>query len=261
MTRLVVHLRTILWCSIAACLVACSDESSPEPVSPFSESVTSIVIEVDYAVGAEPYTGDAGQLGDLWSLFGDNAERIFGGAKTVSYPNQLDQMEALTDINGESFSTEDILAIADAHRNQASTSETAAYYVLWLDGFFRDSQVEQSVIGVSLGTTRVIAMFKPVIESIAIPGGNEALERFAEQTTLVHEFGHAVGLVNNGIPLTSDHHDAENGAHCTNRDCIMYWANEGVRDLVPFVQRFVASGSTVLFGPECLDDVDALTAP
>ncbi len=243
----------------AIAVTGCSDEAT-DPTPWFTDGIDSVFIEVDYATGAEPYTGEAGQLGDLWSIFGDNAARLFGAAKTIEYPNRLEEMEELTDIGGASFSVDDILDIADAHRDQLSSGSTATFYFAWLDGFFRDGgSINENVIGVSIGDTGVVAMFKPVIESISLPGGSGVLERFAEQTTLVHEFGHAVGLVNNGVPLTSDHHDAENGAHCTNRDCVMYWANEGVRDLIPFVQTFIASGSTVVFGSECLEDVDALT--
>ncbi len=263
MVRLVANRSAVLSCAIASSIlfVACADDASDEFVSPFSESVSAIVVEVDYASGAEPYTGGGGgEVDDLWTIFGDNAKRLFGDSKTVTYPNQLEQMQELTDVSGESFSTEEIVAIADRYRGEADSSSTVTYYVLWLDGRFRDDEVQQNVIGVSVGTTRIIAMFKPVIRSIAVPGGGRVLERFAEQTTLVHEFGHAVGLVNNGIPLTSDHHDSNNGAHCTNRDCVMFWSNEGVRDLAPFVQNFIASGSTVLFGSECLGDVDALSA-
>jgi predicted Zn-dependent protease len=169
-------------------------------------------------------------------------------------------MERLTDVEGTSFSVDEILDIADRHRDEESSGSTATFYFVWLDGFFRDGDVvEENIIGVSIGDTSVVAMFKPVIESISLPGNSETLQRFSEQTTLIHEFGHAVGLVNRGVPLTSDHHDAENGAHCTNRDCVMFWTNEGVRDLIPFVQNLLASGTTIVFGDECLADVDALT--
>ncbi|MEM7675057.1 MAG: hypothetical protein AAF449_03540, partial [Myxococcota bacterium] len=154
--KLVVHPRRCFQLAIVGLALGCSDGSS-EPISPFEASVTSIVVEVDYAMGAEPYTGSAGQLGDLWTVFGDNARRLFGGVKSVSYPNQLDQMELLTDVRGESFSTEEILSIADAHRDQVSSASTVTYYVLWLDGLFRDGEIQQNVIGISIGNTGVIA--------------------------------------------------------------------------------------------------------
>lgn len=109
------------------------------------------------------------------------------------------------------------------------------------------------MLGVSIGDTGVIAMFKPVIE------GAQAA-RYVEQTTLVHEVGHAIGLVENGIPARGGHHDAAHGAHCNNRDCVMHYLNEGAAELAGFVGRFVESGDAVVFGPECLADIDAEAA-
>jgi hypothetical protein len=100
-------------------------------------------------------------------------------------------------------------------------------------------------------------MFKPVIESTDVPL-LPAISRFVEQTTLVHELGHAVGLVNRGVPLASQHHDAEHGAHCTDDRCVMYYANEGASDLSQFVSEYVTSGDTIVFGADCLADTDAL---
>jgi hypothetical protein len=76
----------------------------------------------------------------------------------------------------------------------------------------------------------------------------------------VHEVGHAVGLVNRGVPLTSDHHDAEHGAHRTNQDCVMYHANEGAAELAQFVRDAVVAGDTIILGDECLADTDSLIA-
>jgi len=41
-----------------------------------------------------------------------------------------------------------------------------------------------------------------------------------------HEFGHNLGLVNNGTPMEEDHHDEANGPHCTNDQCVMDHAIE-----------------------------------
>jgi hypothetical protein len=83
------------------------------------------------------------------------------------------------------------------------------------------------------------------------------LANFIEQATLVHEFGHAMGLVNNGVPLTSSHQDTQKGHHCINTNCVMYWQNEGVSDLKEFVQSYMTTGSLVMFGPECLKDASS----
>ncbi|MEL6178280.1 MAG: hypothetical protein AAFS10_04970 [Myxococcota bacterium] len=258
--------------SIVVAVAACGESESggsstgqPNPAALYGSNITTIVVEVDYATGAEPYIGTSGGDGELWEFFGNHARRMFQAsstAKTITYPTMLEEMEELTDLRGQSFTTDAILAIAETHRDQTSSGTTATFYVVWLDGFFEDSEgPQESVLGVSLGDTGVIAMFKPVIEgAFGPPALADRINRFVEQTTLVHEFGHAAGLVNRGVPLTSEHHDADNGAHCTQSDCVMYFANEGVLDLVDFVAGVLESGETLTFGDACLADMDALAS-
>ena len=247
---------------------ACSSPSAtggpgneqPSSQSLFSPSVTKVVFEIDYQPGAEPYVGGLGAGGDGWQIMRDNVARLFQRSqKAVTLPTTLAQMEQLpAGQAGASYSTDAVLAIADAHRGTPSAGDTAAFYVAFLDGYFEDSGgVEKQVLGVSIGKTGVIAMFKPVIASTDGPLGGTA--RNVEQTTLVHELGHAVGLVDNGIPLTSAHHDAAHGAHCTNQRCTMYWENEGASSAAQFVKQILTGGSNVVFAADCLADVDAMT--
>ncbi len=42
-------------------------------------------------------------------------------------------------------------------------------------------------------------------------------------TLLEHEFGHLMGLVDQGSPMQVNHKDAANGAHCDKPDCLMYY--------------------------------------
>ena len=81
-----------------------------------------------------------------------------------------------------------------------------------------------------------------------------------EQSTLVHEFGHAVGLVDRGLRPTTPHRDLRNGAHCRNPACIMYWENILVKDGVDFVDTYLRPRRGILFGPECLADAHSFAA-
>jgi predicted Zn-dependent protease len=237
-------------------LAGCGDggttPETPDAKSLFSKDVTELIIEVDYQEGAEPFTGSAATIDDLWGLFRANAQALFKQTpRTITVPSTLGDMEKITDITAEDFTSNDIVALADKHRNKTNAGAVYTFYVIFLDGYYKDSEGRRdNVLGVSLGSTGIIAMFKPVI-------GTSATSKFVEQTTLIHEFGHAVGLVNNGISMVTTHQDSENGRHCTNNSCVMYWANEGLVDLIEFAKKFITSSSVVVFGDECLNDAAA----
>lgn len=240
-----------------------SGSGQPPAQLVYGSAFHNLTFEIDYVPNAEPYTGAVLGFGELWDVAQTNVERLFlGSNKVVTIPRTLDKMEKLTDVTGADFTVDQILAIAAKHRDQPSSGDTVTYYFVWLDGYYRDSSgVNKNVLGVSLGTTGVLAMFKPVIAGTGsgTPGLN--VERYVEQATIVHEFGHAAGLVDNGLAEASPHNDAAHDGHCTNQDCVMYWAIEGTSGAITYVQKSLLSSSTVLYGKECLDDAAKATAP
>lgn len=225
----------------------------------FDPRVTEVRIELDYERGEAPYTGPILGFGDTFDLSVANLGRIFAGRKTVTLPTTLAGMEDVGAIADAELTVDDLLALAAQHRDGADTATVKTYYVLFVGGYYTDAGgPNPGVLGVSIGDTGVIAMFKDVIESTGVAAVPN-LERFVEQSTLVHELGHAIGLVANGVAVTSAHHDEPHGAHCTNQDCVMYWLNEGAGDMAAFAQQYVVSGDAILFDDACLADVDALT--
>jgi hypothetical protein len=227
----------------------------------FAPEVTNVELEVDYETGNAPYTGAILGFGDSWDLTQANLERLFAEGKTLTVPTTLGAMQDIGAVADEEITSDDALALADLHRDLANTADTHTYYVLFVSGHFADGDgVNEGVLGVSIGNTGVIIMFKDVIESTGIPAFPN-LEKFVEQSTLVHELGHAVGLVDNGVPLTSAHVDTAHGKHCTNTDCVMYWQNEGAGAMAEFAQQYAISGDAILFADDCLADVDAVNAP
>lgn len=232
---------------------------APSPPQPFAPEVTAtrVVFEIDYQAGAEPYVGDNLAFGPQWGLFETNVAKLFEGTgKTIQVPTTLDRMERLDDIAGSDHDANDILAIADRHRAVQTEGDVLSYYVVWLDGYFSEAGARRNdVLGVSVGRG-VIGMFKPVIAKSVLPL-LPTIPRVVEQAVLVHEVGHAFGLVNHGVPLASAHQDVANGAHCANKDCVMYFSVDGTEAALDFVQKRVLSSNTVLFDDACLADVAA----
>jgi len=123
-----------------------------------------------------------------------------------------------------------------------------------LDGYYtKDGTILDQVLGLNIGNSSVIAIFKPVVDASS---SSRAEQTLVEQSTIAHEIGHAVGLVNNGVRATSAHHDVDNGSHCTNTDCVMYWMN-GAGDVSKFITPFLTGNDVDLFGSQCKADIEA----
>lgn len=234
----------------------------------YFSSVESIVLEVVYEPGAEPYTGNfagAGALAttDVWSLFESNIAALFQGRPTepqLFHPPKTAAMRAIPKQNTAQWTVAQLYELAEQYRQERSTATEAHFFVAFLRGKMtstvkpKPGKKPGSLLGVHISGTPYVFLFKDEIESAAKAPG-DSIARFVEQSVLVHEISHALGLVNLGIPLRSAHEGhAEEKAHCTRRDCVMYWANDGLGDMATFALKFLTTGNLVLFGPECLQD-------
>ena len=229
--------------------------NAPAVVDP---AITSVNVEIDYETGEAPYTGSVVGFGELSEVTRTNVDRLFASTKTLTVPRTLGDMEDIGAIADESITGADALALAAAHRGLHDTSSSKAYYIVFVSGHFADGNGDNpNVLGVSFGDTGVIVMFKDVIRSTAnvtFPNG----EKFVEQTTLLHELAHGIGLVDNGLPMATPHKDAEHGAHCDDNSCVMYWANELGASALAFAQQYMLSSDKILFDAQCLADVDKI---
>jgi hypothetical protein len=236
-----------------------SGAGSDTGIDVFDPAVTNVVVEIDYETGQAPYTGPILGFGDTFEPTLANIDREFAHKKQLTIPTTLAQMESIGSVNDEELTAADIFTLASLHRTQHDSADTKTYYIVFVSGHYVDSTGPQNgVLGVSFGNTGVVAMFKDVIrttQSLTTPN----TERYVEQSTLIHELSHAIGLVNNGIPMVTPHEDTAHGAHCTNPNCVMYWLNEGASDASSFALSRILTGSSIIFDNACLADVDALS--
>jgi hypothetical protein len=235
-----------------------SEQSSQELVTDISalySTVSQINVNVFYEPDAEPYEGNTQNGYAYWSILEANIAALFESRSLIPdiyVPRTVREMTEIPDQNKTSWTAQDVFDLARSFISGYSSSPRACFYVFFVNGYLsEDGKNDTSVIGASISGTPVIAVFKDVVKSM---GASPTLVKYVEQTTLVHEFGHAMGLVNNGVPLTSRHQDTAHGHHCSNNDCVMYWLNEGLSDLMAFVQRYMATNDPVMFGQECLGD-------
>ncbi len=220
-------------------------------------TVDSITVHVAYEPNAKPFTGTLANGDQSWSILQNNIKALFLGRMIepdVIVPQDLAEMDQIPEQGQTSWTTNEVISLARNTWDIPQTNTSAEFYVLLVNGFFNDKGVvNKQVIGVSYNGTSVIAVFKDVI---TLSGFILSVETIMEQATLVHEFGHSMGLVNLGVPMVSNHEDPEHKSHCTNEDCVMFWENDG-SNLIVFIQKIVDSPSDVIFGQECLNDTQS----
>lgn len=231
---------------------------STEILDIYYKSMSSFTIEVLYEEGSEPYTGTTALGKNYWQLFEVNIKELLKLEErgvSFTYPNELSEMKSVSAQGKSAWNVDAIESFFSEHQSITSTSTTGVMNIAFVSGHFEDSdgEVNTGVIGVHVSGTSHIMVFKDVIDSIEESDGTW-VARYSEQSVLIHEVGHALGLVDNGLPMSTEHSDVDHGDHCQSDQCVMYWLNEGKDGLGDFIRQYISSGSEVLFGDNCLED-------
>lgn len=208
-------------------------------------------VKIFYEPGAEPYTDQVATF-KTFDLLHKNLDALFEGKTNrpmVSIPRELSAMTKLSAQDKTTWTTEEVMELSESNKVPA-VADTTSFSIFFLNG---RSKENSSTIGFHISKTNVIAIFKDVIKSTTTTA-QPLVPKYVEQATLVHEMGHALGLVDNGVPMYTPHKDTEHGAHCSNPDCVMYYSNEGAASMMNFATQALAKLSVVMFDQQCLND-------
>ena len=169
---------------------------------------TALLVEVDYMPG---YAPDATALNNL---------KIFLST-CLNKPEGISIYTQQIPSSGKAvLSIQDIVSIEKRYRTAYPWGNTLAVHILITDADFAES----NVFATSYWNTS-ICLFGKKIQANA--GGAGQVSRTQLYSTLMeHEFGHLMGLVNQGTPMLTNHSDSANGAHCNNPLCLMYYEVE-----------------------------------
>lgn len=130
------------------------------------------------------------------------------------------QSKQVGSIGKQTVTTSDIAAFTDQNRKAYTDGNRITVYVYIADASFSTT----NVVGIAYRNTAV-CLFGKTIQSNS-GGINQASRVKVESGVLLHEIGHILGLVNNGIAMVTPHEDSDNRAHCTNTNCLMYYTIE-----------------------------------
>lgn len=228
-----------------------SKKSSLDPQNPDKAFLAGqITVKVYYEEGAEPYTEDSDiALLKYWTIYQKNIEALFNNRATkptLVIPTSLSQMTKISSVNKTKWTIDDVLSLS---RTVESSEGGLVFKIFFVKGEYAENN---NVLGFHISNTYTMAVFKDVIARSG--STNERIPQYVEQATIIHETGHALGLVNNGLPMKAAHQDSEHGAHCNEPTCVMYWQNEGTSGLRNFVKNLIQTRSIVMFDSQCLND-------
>ncbi len=198
-----------------------------------------LLIEIDYVEGAEPDQDAIDTLVETIEML-CNKESI-----EVSYP---DDVIPSSESAGPEYTYDEVENMEIAWRDNYRGDDTAVLYFLYVDGNseYDDEESGTAVLGYAYhGSSMVI--FMDTIHSYP----SAFVQSDLIKTVTVHEFGHLIGLVDNGLDMVNEHDDPDHPPHCDNPDCMMYWLNNysSIQDLL--------DGEIPDFDDNCLADIAA----
>lgn len=246
---------------LSYCTKQSKKSSTDPPTIPKITELKTINFEIAYEPGAEPFIEATGG-GELFSILENHAMALYGSLEDIKIimPRSLNEMISISDQGKSAYTQEDIELIVKEYREKSALSadgETLNIFIVFLNGFCeRDGKAMKDSGGLSIREIMAAAVFKPAIIKMQSEAGDLVLE-FVEQSILIHELGHLAGLVNNGVAAASDHEDKEHAKHCNNPDCVMRWQNEGLKDLMSFLDRVDKGDEPIMYCSQCLEDMKA----
>lgn len=137
-------------------------------------------------------------------------------------------------------------------------SDTIRIHVLLLDGHYDKDTAQGKTLGLAWSHTYLV-LFKDSLESACSQAllNTEQVCTEVELGVTLHEVGHLIGLVNNGLAMTADHEDPEHEGHDVNDTCLMYWAFESSIGVDRVVSQLTGGGS-LDFDDACRNDIAAI---
>jgi len=146
--------------------------------------------------------------------------------KILNKPDGIHVSEEEIAGSGKSvLSINDIVNIEKKNRRSFTQNNIIAVYILIADG----SNDSSKIFATSYWNTSMCIFGKTVNEQSGALGQVSRSQLLS--TLFEHEFGHLLGLVNQGSPMQTDHKDPDNGAHCNNPNCLMYYNIESAGNL------------------------------
>lgn len=195
-----------------------------------------LLLEIDHPAGSAPNDEAVATLvATIREVTGKTDVQVTKSASLPSEPSKR-------------YSYAEIRALEKEHRDFHSSGDRAVLYVVYVAGGSADDSDSAQVLGAVYAGTSIV-MFKGNIKANTGSGAlnTKPREVFVERAVLVHEFGHAAGLVNLGAPMVRPHEDTAHGergrGHSANRNSVMYYT----ADTSEILATLLTGGSDIIY--------------
>jgi hypothetical protein len=203
-----------------------------------SSKYEKLTIEMQYVSGHEP---TAAAVTNLKNFLEQRLNKP-GGISIVQ--------TAISSPGRSTYTLNDIRDIEESKRTQNTSRKNLTAYFLFLDGDYAGNSGNAKVLGIAYENSSMV-IFEKTIRNFS-GGVTQPAVSTLESTVMLHEFGHILGLVNNGSPMQVYHQDEPNGHHCNNQNCLMYYAAE-TSDIV----GNLLGGNVPALDSKCIADLQA----
>lgn len=213
---------------------------------------TKLVLELDYVAGQEPRSASEAKV--VETLSGVLSKP---GGITFARHAQIASRGA-----GHAWSFSELDTLAKEIFDVPVEPDTTKMHVLFVDGHSDQDSQGGKVLGLAWAHTHLV-IFKKTIEDACRAGLTGGLaERVcedAEKGVWVHELGHLLGLVDNGLAMATPHSDPSHPAHDRSDACVMYWAYDTGNFLDELRSRVIGGTASPLdFDEACRADIAAV---
>ncbi|MAN59138.1 MAG: membrane metalloprotease [Flavobacteriaceae bacterium] len=200
---------------------------------------TSLTVEFVYSEGFRPQQ----QTIDTFRPFLDRLLNKPGGITFVE--------TVIEQPDGKPYTTQEIREIENENRTQYTDGDNIAVFVYFANGGASGDTNTSVTLGTAYQNTSIV-IYQETLQNInGLPNGPDLF--LLEATTLRHEFGHILGLVNIlDDDIHTIHEDPDNNRHCVVEDCLMYFEST-----VPGTIAFPMKGDIPVLDPLCLADLEA----
>ena len=199
-----------------------------------------VVLEIQYVQGFEPQNATVNSLKSFME-------------QRLNKPNGITvKLNPLppSSFGKVAYTVNDIAAIEEKYRQEYTTSDAVAIYFFFADSRYSEDSQNGKVLGVAYRNTSM-ALFEKTIQELS-GGLGQPSRTMLETVVMQHELGHILGLVNVGTGMVRPHQDTDNGHHCDNTSCLMYWGVE-TGDVI---KNLLGTGMPEL-DQNCLNDLRA----